>query len=613
MNKCISICIFLYLVGSNCFANIDDYTFGWELEFAAGNEVRRNKVVSFENRKQTKYNFEQLSKPIVNTQDYPFLRPYGSIEQSGNIEIHSTVTRGDLDKVIWQMHETIEGIHAENIGLNRSEWRKKGSKVASVHLHFRFDRSKILPLSHQEFTAWVSRLTDLVVGWRFSHTSFFSALKKRTQVRNPPHYTSLRGAVRLSTDDMIENDAYKGEGKQYDIEIRGHLCDIHAIKKTVELIIAGIENPSSINGFYDHQALFFKQTKPLSTHVSEFMILQGKFLTNREKDLIDQLAKSSVYSNWWGEKRYYTSNERSLLPTMGLEYAPYFTKDQRESIKNANNEFYRQVYEFVKRPNLDLSFIGHREYVYKKHQELDAFRKLIYQWTNTINMWEIFKESLYVSEIQDADHLHQDPQYYIWLMEHITYAESSVLNILRTIDESMVKKVYLTHNFNPAQKARLVEAFRNAGKSELYFYAQKIVHLNAKNRKNLAKSLENSSSQPNTSAEDIYFYHDHEADFLDLHLGTDKYSLCISIENFVGKYMKIQGWHKDQTMDTIISRFRAIGVSNGLEAYQALPEINHRIEIYNAHHKRTHKLFTQYDLKCLAQAYRECILDLIQN
>ncbi|MFK7825315.1 MAG: hypothetical protein AB8G05_14265 [Oligoflexales bacterium] len=612
MKISILLCYLILFFGTNCLAELNDYTFGWELEFSAGKDIRKNQVVTFANRKQTKYNFEELTKPEVNVENYPFLRPYGSIEQSGNIEIHSYVTRGDLNKVISQMHETIDGIHADNNGLEKHEWRTKGSKVASVHLHFRFDKSKIA-LSHREFTAWVSRLTDLVVGWRFEKTSRFTALKKRTQVRNPPHYTSLRGAVRLTTDDLVDDETYRGDGSQYDIEIRGHLYDVDAIKETVNLIIAGIENPNSLQGFYDHQILFFNQTKPLSSYVSAYAEVKGKFLSTKELGLIDKLARASVYSEWWGERRFYSNSDRSILPIMGLEYAPYFTGEQRESIKQANNEFYEGVYNFVKNPNLDLSFTKHREFVFKKHKVLDRFRKLLCDWAHTVKMWKIFKESLYTNEIRDPEQLQNDPNYYKWLLQHLSHAEPSVFNILRKIDEATVKSVYLNDDFTKDQRAQLVEAFRNAGKSELYFYAEKIVHQNARDRNKRQKKGKQQESKSDLKIEIINF-NDHEGiDHIDLYLDRDKYSVNLGFERFVSKFMLLKGWKKPQTKEKIIARFENIGLSNAFEVYHSLENLNTRIKYYNNTQEKSEKLFSLRDIQLLQQAYIDCIRELLNS
>ena len=338
------------------------------------------------------------------------------------------------------------------------------------------------PLSHREFTAWVSRLTDLVVGWRFEKTSRFTALKKRTQVRNPPHYTSLRGAVRLTTDDTVDDEAYRGDGSQYDIEIRGHLYNVDAIKETAKLIIEGIDQPGKIMGFFDHQLLFFKQTKPLSSYINRFAKTRGENLSPEELEIVDQLARASVYAEWWGERRFYSNSDRAIVPIMGLEFAPYFNQEQREKIKEANIEFYESVYNFLKNPHLDLSFIGFRETVFQRHKELDAFRKIICDWAHKIQMWEIFKESLYATEIRDASSLQKDPNYYRWLFEHISHAEPSVFNILRGIDDAIAKEVYLNKDLTADERYQLVEAFRNAGKSQLYFYAEKMVHQQARDR-----------------------------------------------------------------------------------------------------------------------------------
>jgi hypothetical protein len=64
-------------------------TYGWEVEFSAGDHVKKNELASFEDRSPGQDDLDQ-SHVTTNIKKYPFLTPKGVIEPEGNIEITST-------------------------------------------------------------------------------------------------------------------------------------------------------------------------------------------------------------------------------------------------------------------------------------------------------------------------------------------------------------------------------------------------------------------------------------------------------------------------------------------------------------------------------------------
>jgi len=366
-------------------------TFGFELEFKAD----RNSELMGGNANAPDY------------EKFPFLDPRGThFEGSGNLEIISKPTE-NLDKLLQQMKS-----------VKRAARSSTGVNARGFHLHMRFPKSAITEIGGREnFHAWISRVSDYLVAHRLDTKKTFFSLKAWSQVSLNPQLANARGTMRVQSF-----------GDWADVEIRGGMTDIHIIEDITKVIVAGIQNPKLVHGFYLEQREQFNSSSAISIFEEIKTFVKKYFkrdLTTNEKSLL-----TSIYNE---------IGAKSHLPLAGIEYIPYMSQLERKKFQEAKIKFLWNVKNYViERYSEDSSMYG---------KAREAYRHQIRKWGREVNLKSTLRRSLLL--VLPVNHKLSDAEY----ITH--YAKRGVLT--NSLESKQILKSFSQGKILEAAKSSLIQ------------------------------------------------------------------------------------------------------------------------------------------------------------
>ncbi len=421
------------------------FTYGWEVEFLAGKNVKENEFATFGDR-DTYQEYVGESMVKLKTDKYPYFTPTGVIEPSGHIEFTS-LPSSSLAKTFETLRFTQKTIDAHSdLPADDSQ------EVLSIHIHMRFPRSLIDPvISAKEFKGWVARLSDQVFLWRMLYRDRAFALRYSVlQTRIHPEFLQSKGTVKLITDNYtnidygIKNPDYVGNGDKYDLELRGFMYDTDSLEKAAHEVTKALKSPESMLGFYDYQMLTYTPTLTPAHTFNEWLINRGKQpLDEKTTAQLDLYIQNRIYGkedHAFKKNRPMVSNDRVFVPIVGLEFMPYVTGEERNQILQARENFFEGLSEWLKVTNLNEVVVYQYDKSGTKIDETRSLHKGFYDlfkvWSEQSQIYKIVTNSLFAKNsaaFNFEKELLTDPRFFPFLMDRLHL--ESARNILRKIDQ----------------------------------------------------------------------------------------------------------------------------------------------------------------------------------
>lgn len=323
-----------------------EVTYGFECEFKSGINAQENVIKML--GKKTLPRLDWLDKNVGK-------------ETTGNTEVRSKVSN-DF-----------------NLQLERMEFLKKllKSEMRGFHLHLRIGMGVFADkVSAENVMGWLGRFGDMILLWRLESHDPKWALTQYSQVRLDMNW--------LKGDEIQWKGVIRGFkiDNSYDIEIRGLMSYIDMFKKVVPLLTSRLQNPHTLKGYYEWQALSMdidKQEK-LTSFFTRYMKRQ---LNTEEKDLLDWLELYSTADEWKHPKRGgKTKHGRGNVILYGWENAPFLTEKSKELINSQNLLFCKNLDTILKKK------------IYEQTSVAKQYHLLMKKWAKNISLHKKLLNSL---------------------------------------------------------------------------------------------------------------------------------------------------------------------------------------------------------------------------
>ena len=285
----------------------------------------------------------------ANTAKFPFLYPYGNVEDTGNWEVKS--------EPYDNFAKCIEHMQLVKNALRYDPNDKSKHLLKSFHLHMRFPKS-VSAESEKNFKGWISRIGDVIIFWRLQTRNLEYTLDNETQQRNFVYNLEERGPVRL-----------QDFGNEWDLELRGFMSSNAKIFQLTSIICSALYY-KSFRGFEEFQEI--------STDIYRQESLDSFIRTINPSHtlspaLLRELELETFY--YFGEP-----TGRMNVVLYGYENAPFFNDIEKASIRHFN-------YKFVENLTRKLA----RNDVSTRHSYFEALR----DWARSLQMHHMLMVTLW--------------------------------------------------------------------------------------------------------------------------------------------------------------------------------------------------------------------------
>ncbi len=361
-----------------------------------------------------------------------------------------------------------EGNFAINKGKDKTAL--EASEVRSIHLHMRFDKSLLSTISQEDLKAWMARLSDAIYLYRLTYKSPLFVMRFSVlQTRLRPQHLRVKGTLKLISDDDpgkdygIKNADYKGQGLQYDLEFRGMMSDDQVLEEFATEVSETIKNPQIMKGYTDYQALSYTPTASFSKLLNLWASKNDKAQIGHDTaQKLETYIQRRIYGledYAFRKGRLVVSNDRVFLPALGLEFMPYLSPVERETIKKANHHFWQQLYDLLNTQDLDdllaIEVDKDGNSLDSYHDKHQPFYRLFKKWTQQTRYYDILKSSLFSAKENHEESLLQDKDFVLYLVDKLPLKEAK--NIIRKISPPFFISLIAGHDLSLEQKSKIIQ------------------------------------------------------------------------------------------------------------------------------------------------------------